>query len=95
MSIHEPDESSPYTRILPLSSILILSSKLCLGLSGGPFSLSFQNKNVNAFSSHLRATCPIHFIFVEAWPVIRDSINVPSLRYKELKANYELISLLH
>jgi hypothetical protein len=63
----EPDQSSPYHPILPLiSSILILSTHVRLGLSSGLFPSSFPTNILYAFLVFpSRATCPAHLILLD------------------------------
>jgi hypothetical protein len=50
----------------------------------------------SVFFSHVcYMSYPSHFRWVVAGNSLADSINVPSLRYKALKANYEFKCLLH
>jgi hypothetical protein len=55
----EPEEPSPHTHPISLTSIVTLSSHLRLGLPSGLFALCFPTKALYAFLLYLRrATCP-------------------------------------
>jgi len=62
----EPARSSPYSYIPLPEFVLILSSRLNLGLPGGLFPSGFPTKTLYApLLSPIRATCPVHLILLD------------------------------
>jgi hypothetical protein len=68
----EPDQSSPYHPVLSLLwSFLILSTHLHIDLRSSLFLSGFRTNNLYAFLlSHIRVTCPSHFILLDLIIVI-------------------------
>jgi len=63
----KPDQSSPCPHPTSITSILILTPDLRLGLPGGLFSSGFPTKSLNKpLLSLIRATFPAHLILLEA-----------------------------